>query len=485
MKKKIFTLIMGLLLTALGAAAQNNGNAGPLTWNYNAGTKTLTITGEGEMPDYAYGGGTDRPWQTFKDEIETVTIGHGVTTVGQSAFTRCSKLQSITLPATLTKIGSHGFSRCTALQSITLPAVLTKIDDYAFIECSALTTFEVDPGNARYTATDGVLYNKAKTILRNYPAGKAATSFSVPAGVTYIGAYAFEAAAKLQSITLPAGVESIGEHAFHGCTTLQSIALPEGLTTIGKYAFHNCTALQSITLPASLTHIRNDAFSRCTALESITLPAALTDIDGSAFFNCTALTAIGVDAGNARFTSADGVLYNKAKTELVRYPAGKPGTAFTVPAEVKKIGNNAFGNCKLQSITLPAGLTTIGKYAFLDCTALQSIAIPAAVTSIEDYAFVDCTALTEVTVAWDTPLDIPPYVFHRVTLSNVTLRVPAGKMPAYQAEAVWKNFGTITDGVLFFLAVSPATLSFVAAGETKPVTVTASGAWTAASDQSW
>ena len=139
MKKKIFTLIMGLLLTALGAAAQNSGNLTPsLQWNYNAGTKTLTITGTGAMPDYtAYG---DQPWVAFREQIKSVTIENGVT-----------------------KIGSCAFFFCEALQSIALPAALSKIGDYAFNRCTALTVFEVDPGNAHFTATDGVLYNKAKT----------------------------------------------------------------------------------------------------------------------------------------------------------------------------------------------------------------------------------------------------------------------------------------------------------------------------------
>ena len=185
---------------------------------------------------------------------------------------------------------------------------------------------------------------------------------------------------------------------------------------------------------------------------------------------------------DAHFTSADGVLYNKAKTELVCYPRGKPGTTFTVPAGVKKIGRVAFYDCTLQSITLPEGLTTIGVSAFLYCSALKNIKIPGSVTSVEPRAFQSCTALTDVTVAWNTPLAINPYVYYGVTLSGVTLNVPAGKGPAYQAANVWKDFGTIKeDGI----TVNPASLGFTAAGETLPLTVNASGAWTAQCDASW
>ena len=108
MKKKMFTLWMTglfLLLTTLGAAAQNSGTTGPLNWSYNAGTKTLSITGTGAMPDYA--SESDQPWYALRGGIKTVTIGSGVTTVGSNAFRSCVQLQNITLPEGVTTIGEY------------------------------------------------------------------------------------------------------------------------------------------------------------------------------------------------------------------------------------------------------------------------------------------------------------------------------------------------------------------------------------------
>ena len=291
MRMKIFTLIIGLM-TALGAAAQNSGTTGPLNWSYNAATKTLSISGKGAMPDYAFPGGTDRPWYAFRDDMEKITIGNGISTVGKNAFTRCGKVKSIILPTTLTKIEFHGFSFCKALQSIALPAALTEIGSYAFLGCSALTAFKVDAGNAHFTAADGVLYNKAKTRLIYYPLGKTATSFSVPAGVSTIGQYSFDGAAKLQSITLPAGIKTIEFQAFESCTALQSIVLPEGITDISRHTFFGCTALQSIVLPTTLTTIKYSAFTDCTSLKSIRIPSAVTSIGNSAFSGCKALQEV-------------------------------------------------------------------------------------------------------------------------------------------------------------------------------------------------
>ena len=290
-RMKFLILIMGLM-TALGAAAQNSGITGPLHWSYNAATKTLSISGKGAMPDYAFPGGTDRPWYAFRDDMEKITIGNGISTVGKNAFTRCGKVKSIILPTTLTKIEFHGFSFCKALQSITLPAVLTEIGSYAFLECSALTAFKVDAGNAHFTAADGVLYNKAKTRLIYYPLGKAATSFSVPVGVSTIGQYSFDGAAKLQSITLPAGIKTIESLAFEFCTALQSIVLPEGITKISSHTFYGCTALQSITLPTTLTAIKYNAFTDCTSLKSIRIPSAVTSIGNWTFLGCKALREV-------------------------------------------------------------------------------------------------------------------------------------------------------------------------------------------------
>ena len=154
-RMKIFTLIIGLM-TALGAAAQNSGTTGPLNWSYDAGTKTLSITGTGAMPDYA--SGSDQPWYAFRNGIETVTIGSGVTTVGENAFRGCGQLQNITLPEGVTTIGEYAFLECYKLDGITIPSTVTAIGNAAFLRCYALLAIGVAAGSAHFTSADGVLY---------------------------------------------------------------------------------------------------------------------------------------------------------------------------------------------------------------------------------------------------------------------------------------------------------------------------------------
>ena len=313
MKKKMFTLWMTglfLLLTTLGAAAQNSGTTGPLNWNYDTGTKTLTITGTGAMPDFA--NADAQPWKDVRNEIEKVKI---------------------------------------------------------------------------------------------------------EAGVKSVGAYAFRNSAVLTSVTLPAGVQTIGEGAFGGCRKLASITLPSSLKTLGVSAFAGCDALTRIELPAALETIEARAL------------------------NAGGLTEIKVQTGNTHFEAAEGVLYNKGQTALLRYPRKKPGTTFAVPASVTTIGEEAFSKCEaLESITLPDALKTIGYNAFNECTALKSITIPKKVETIEDFAFRLCTELKDVTVFWNTPLTLPAGVFAGITPpTSVTLHVPGGTGEAYKGKDVWKE----------------------------------------------
>ena len=175
------------LITALGAAAQNSGNTGPLRWEYNAGTNTLSITGTGAMPNYA--STNDQPWKAFQSGIKTVIIGDNVTTIGERAFAACNALQNVTLGSCVQTIEVSAFGTCQALQSISFPASVTTIGKRAFLNCRVL-----------------------------------------------------------QNVSFSDGLTTIGEGAFSNCVVLQSITLPASVTTIGEYAFAFCNALQQVTV---------------------------------------------------------------------------------------------------------------------------------------------------------------------------------------------------------------------------------------------
>ena len=170
------------------------------------------------------------------------------------------------------------------------------------------------------------------------------------------------------------------------------------VTGIGWCAFSGCTGLKSITIPSSVTEIGGYAFRGCKGLKSITIPSSVTEIGENAFRGCKGLTSITADKNNKNYTSVNGVLFNKNKTEILAYPNAK-SSSYVIPSSVTEIGSAAFYDCTgLKSVTIPSSVKEIGIDAFSGCTCLKSVTISNGVTNIESWAFYGCTGLKSVTI---------------------------------------------------------------------------------------
>ena len=427
--------VVALLPVSVGAESYSGTCGDRLSWSFNDTSKTLTITGTGNMADYTSAGA---PWYQYRSDIRKINIGNGVTSIGEYAFENCVMLLDIVVPEGVTSIGNRAFSGCTALAEITIPDSITSIGDDVFSGCDFL----------EFNAYDNALYlgNETNPYYILYSAAsKDIASCAVNRKTKIILHDAFKGCYLMRSVTIPESVRSIGGRAFSGCTALAEVSIPYGVTSIEDYTFYYCTSLTKVTIPDSVTSIRQGAFSAC-ALKSIVIPGSVTEI-GYAAFNSPSLTqimycgseeewnAILIDGGNFEYPGAvkrfnydplqlsavgvcgddltwqldieTGSLVIYGSGNMYNYSYGNTPWYSFIPSirsveignSVKSIGDWAFGDCNnMTSVTIPRSVTSIGNDAFCRCSSLTSIEIPDSVKSIGKSAFYSCTELISIDI---------------------------------------------------------------------------------------
>ncbi|MBO4444115.1 MAG: leucine-rich repeat domain-containing protein [Bacteroidaceae bacterium] len=460
MKKILLSLLLLVGMTSYAQSVVDSGKCGDnVTWKlYDNGS--LVISGSGKMTDYSHfyypvstgyensGSASegysdsesysDTPWNEIKDNISTVVIESGVTSIGDNSFYNCTSLTSIAIPRGITTIGDWAFYGCSSLSSIPIPSSVVKIGELAFWGCSSLVNiiipesvvsigFRAFGGCSSLPVVDNIRYADTYAVEA---IDKTLSTYALKDGTRFVGSEAFESSS-LSSITIPESVISIGIGAFNKCyslpvvdniryadtyvvevtdRTLSSYSLKEGTRIIGSWAFADCQSLASISLPESVVSIGYEAFYGCFSLSNITIPASVKNIERCAFWGCGKLTT------------------------------------FSIPEGVISIEERVFCSCSsLTSVILPKSLTDIGDGAFLGCSSLTSITIPASVTSIGDLSFNGCSSLREIHCHNITPPTALEETFRDTDINSCSLYVPIGSGDLYSNAEVWKDFGNIVE----------------------------------------
>lgn len=426
------------------------------------------------------------------------------------------KAGGYTIPDSVTHISDYAFLWCDGLTDVTIPASVTNLGKRVFGYNTRLSAIAVDSFNPAFGSVDGVLFDKGESTLIRYPPGKSG-NYAIPNGVTRIEEWAFATCAQLTSVTTPASVSSIGDYAFSGCGRLNAITvnalspsysdvdgvlfdriqatlvqyplargdytipngvtniansafagcyrmtgvtIPNSVTRLGDYAFSGCIGLKSVAIPNSVSSIGDYAFRLCESLSGIAIPASVTRIGDYSFSGCTRLNTITVDALNSTYSSVFGVLFDKKKATLLRYPPFLGGS-YAIPSSVSTIADGAFAGCTVIGITIPNGVTRIGDNSFSGCERLSNFTIPNSVTNVGTSAFSGCTILSRITIS-DRLTRVGDYAFG--SCSRLKGAYFAGNAPDFGAD----TFGASSQATVYYL---PGTTGWDATAGGRPTAV--------------
>ena len=466
MKNKILSLLLTLCILSgislsfpiTASAVTASGTCGDnLTWTLEDGT--LTIKGSGAMYNYDY---SEDPWHSVNTSITEIKIKYGVTTIGDYAFDNCSQLLTVSIPGTVTSIGYKSFRYCSRLTEIEIPNSVTVIGDYAFRGCTkmsdvkmgnkttsigtnafyachsltkvtvpdtvrfigeeaftfceSLTDINVEEKNSNYASVDGVLFNKSKTVLMQYPIGKGNETYYVPDTVTDISRHSFSTCRNLKNVVFGKKVKTIEGYAFYNCMNLESVTFTTAITTIKPMAFDYCKKISnvyyygteyewnSINIGGNNSYLKN---------ATIHLGATKKGAFGENLFWELDYNGVLTISGNGDMPSFEVVPWEDYINDIVEVYIENGVTnigwgTFSyheslkyiyISDTVKRIEECAFSGCSsLESIVIPEGITEIPLGTFEDCSSLISIDLPNSIKTIGQLAFVGCSFLPYIRI---------------------------------------------------------------------------------------
>lgn len=339
----------------------------------------------------------------FKDcaALTELTLGSHVASIGWATFDGCSKLASIVIPDSVTSIDADAFNNCVKLASVSVGSGVTSISGSAFSGCSNIESvywnvteiITVDGDSPLFASSDKLssfvigddIMDIPDNAFKNWFVGDG-LSVSMHDIVDTIGESAFEGCTAITELTLGSGVRIIGDSAFSGCTNITNLIIPDFVSTVGKSAFEGCTGITDIYVGVKVYDIDDYAFYGCNNIASLSLSGILWSIGEGAFKDCTGITELTL-ADNLSIIG-DSAFY------------GCTGiTSLNVPRYVGSIYDSAFYGCTgITELALGSGVRTIGDSSFYGCTGITEIELPYDMRTLGNSAFYNCTGVTSVSI---------------------------------------------------------------------------------------
>ena len=403
-----------------------------------------------------------------------LVIPEGITEIAQMVGAQNFVLGGLRLPSTLETVGMAAFAY-TAIREINIPAACVSIGDYAFAASLACTAINVAATNPAYASVNGALFNKDKTILMVFPAGKSGsytipdtcqtifdgafsmssllTSVTIPNSVTTIGMGAFAQSGISGKLVLPNSLTTITQNAFYGCANIEEIVLGSSVASIGEESFSGCESLTTISWTTSLTSLGTNAFSGCYSLTGTIDIPNVTSIPTKAFYDLPLVTAVNfsdrlTDIGESAFENCSSLtgslVIPDSCTSISQAAFRNTGfTSVTISSGMQSISNYTFQNCtSLTTINWNSNLTDIGVAAFAGCSALAGkITIPSGVTILNSYVFQDCSSITGLNLH-DSITQIGDLAFYNCTNITGSLTLPSNLTTI--GQSAFRNCGKIT-----------------------------------------
>lgn len=282
--------------------------------------------------------------------LKEVILEEGIEEISGRAFDSCSKVKEWKLPKSLKRIGPCAFSNI-SVEEFNIPENVESIAA-TFISSSNLSRINVDSNNKYFTSVDGILFDKDSTRLIKYPENRDGNSYEVPNTVKTIDANAFISCKNLQTIVIADSVEKIGDSAFDG-----------------------------------------------SKLKTINLGGGITNISNKPFYGAWNLTNINVITENDKYESENGILFNKGKTILIKYPpAIINGEVYEIPNTVVEIGPQSFYRSQIKNVIIPSSVKKIGSESFFQCYNLEEVNLPEGLERIEWRALSGCHKIKTIVV---------------------------------------------------------------------------------------